>query len=207
MQQFVTVLQNRASSVEPNQVRSIILKYSLLTATKDEQQKLYSGQLEQHRDLRQALHLTELVLNTLRGTTSQQIDNLREWLMYRRVRILVQFDPKTVEAAVQSLEREYPHSNLLDDAYVEWLYTQAFMLRATPAVVGATFHLIAERFPKANAIDNAYNWYAVYLQCMKDYQAARSINLEIIRRFPMTRHAIYATARLAKPQGCKMWYD
>jgi hypothetical protein len=203
---FIKALQDRPSSIELKQVRSFIIKYSLFNTTDDERKKLYSGRLAQHRDLRQALHLSEIVLNTLHGSTSQQIDSFREWLMYRRVRILGHFDPDKVEGAVQALEREYPTSTLLDDAYAELLYAQAFVLRVDPVVVSTTFHLIAERFPKENAVDNAYTWYAIYLECIKnDHEAARSLNFEILSRFPASRHAISAATRLANSPGCQTW--
>ena len=208
MLRFITTLRDNPSSVQPQQVRSLVLKYSLLTTTENEEEKLASGKLGQHRDLRQALYLADAALNSLRRTNSAQVDALREWLHYRKVRILVQFEPKTVETAVKAFEEEYPQSKLLDDAYVELLYTQAFVLRANTSSVDATFRFIAERFPKQNAVDNAYNWYAIYLHCMKDYSGARNVNLDIIRKFPITRHAIYATERLASRDGrCQMWHE
>lgn len=205
MQRFVRALQDRPSSINGKHVRSLILKYSLLTATGKEEEKLYAGQLGQHRDLRQAIYLTELTLKTFPATVSPEFDSLREWLHYRKVRMLVQFEPKMVQTAVSELERAYPRSTLLDDAYVELLYAQAFKLRAPDAAVGATFRLFAERFPASNAADNAYNWYAVYLRCMRDYDNARRINTEIIRRFPLTRQAVYAAARLVQQEGCELW--
>jgi hypothetical protein len=207
MHRFVQALQDRPSSIGPKYVRSLILKYSLLTVAGKEEEKLQTGRLGQHRDLRQAMHLMDLVLKTFPASVSSEVNRLREWLLYRKVRLLREFEPKMVETAVLALERAYPRSAFIDDAYVELLYTQAFVLRAPDTTVGETFRQIEQRFTAGNAVDNAYNWYAVYLRCMKDYQSARRINIEIIRRFPLTRHAVYAAARLARPEGCEMWYN
>ena len=207
MERFVRSLQDQATKMEPKQVRSIILKYSLLTVKGQEEDKLHSGRLGQHRDLRQAIHLIGQALNAIPPSATPERDRLREWLLYRKVRLLRQFDPKAVELAVTALEQAYPRSDLLDDAYAELLYTQAFALKSSDAVVSGTFRLIAQRFDRnANALDNAYNWYAVYLRCKKDYQGARSIDADIVRRFPLTRHAVNAGARMVRsPQGCEMW--
>ena len=207
MSRFASALQTDPSSVEIKQLRAVILKYSLLTMSDAEQAKLSAGQLGQHRDLRQAIYLADLALKSLRRGASPAIDVLREWLMYRKVRILVQFQPEKVEAAVKAFEEEYPRSKLLDDAYVELLYAQAFTLGSKRAKVDATFRLVNERFPKENAIDNAYSWYAIYLQCIKDFPAARSVNMDIVRKFPISRHAVYATARLASnDEECQIKY-
>jgi hypothetical protein len=208
MDRFGATLRERGRSIDNNYVRSVIVKYSLLATSEKEQEKLQAGRLGQHRDLRQAIHLADIALQAIPHSASPPHRNdLREWLLYRKIRILGQFEPKLVESAVGELEREYPSSMLLDDAFVELLYTQAFVLRMPDATVNGTFRLITERFATGNAADNAYNWYAVYLRCRKDYEGARRINMEIIRRFPLTRHAIYAAARLASPVGCGMWYD
>jgi hypothetical protein len=204
---FVRALQERPSSVDPRYVRSTILRYSLLSMTKKEEEKLQAGRLGQHRDLRQAIHLADLALKNMPPSGAPERDRLREWLLYRKVRMLRQFEPKAVATAVLALEHEYPRSTLLDDAYAELMYTQAFKLKAPEAAVGGSFRLIAQKFPTGNAVDNAYNWYAVYLRCKKDYQNAQRINVEIIRRFPLTRHAVYAAARIANPEGCEMWYE
>lgn len=205
MQRFVQVMQEQPSKIEPKYVRSLVQKYSLLTTNEEDLKKLQGGQLGQHRDLRQGLHMTGLALSSIPQSASPALDKMREWLFYRRIRILLQYDPKSVEAQVKALEQAYPKSDLLDDAYVELLYTQAFVLKSPADSVSLTFRLIAERFASGNAADNAYNWYAVYLRCKKDYAGARRVNLEILRKFTMTRHAVYAAARMAKPEGCEFW--
>ena len=203
MDRFTKAISDQSSSVSinPKRIRSLILKYSLLSTSKKERKALYAGTLKQHRDLRQAIHLAELVLRRAPASDTSEFKALREWLLYRRVRMLVHFKPKRVQAAVAALESAFPRSALIDDAYAELLFTQAFKLKA-PAATANTFQLINKRFPSGNALDNAYSWYAIFLRCKKDYQNARRINMEIIRRFPLTRHAVYAAKRLSQPDGC-----
>ena len=168
---FEGMLQDRTASIQPQQVRSIILKYSLLTATADEEEKLFAGKLGQHRDWRQAVHLVDASLGSIRRASSPQLDKLREWLFYRKVRILSEYNPQSIETTIRTFEGEYPKSSLLDDAYAELLKVQAFQLHSKRAIVDATFRLIVERFPGENAVDNAYNWYAIYLEQEKDFAA------------------------------------
>jgi hypothetical protein len=41
---------------------------------------------------------------------------------------------------------------------------------------------------------------AILLRCSGRVEESRALNLEIIRRFPATRHAIYAVERMRKPK-------
>ena len=65
-----------------------------------------------------------------------------------------------------------------------------------------TFRTLVDHYSNGNAIDNAYSWMAIILRCKGEYEEARKLNQEIIRRFPLTRHAVYARARLADPKSC-----
>jgi TolA-binding protein len=66
----------------------------------------------------------------------------------------------------------------------------------------ATFNKLVSTYPTGNAVDNAYSWMAIILRCNGQLQEAEKLNREIIRRFPLTRHAIYAKERMADPKTC-----
>jgi len=114
------------------------------------------------------------------------------------VRILVQFAPKTVADAVAAMERELPKSQLLDDALAEQIYAEGVMLRDANAAQ-TTFYKLLANFPKVNAIDNAYTWMAIVYRCTGRTDDAAKTNRDIIRLFPMSRHARYARERASKP--------
>jgi hypothetical protein len=71
------------------------------------------------------------------------------------------------------------------------------MVKAT-----ATFDELRQRYPEANAIDNAYSWMAIGWTCVGQPAKAREIDQEIVRLFPLTRHARYARERLQNPAAC-----
>ena len=125
---------------------------------------------------------------------------LREWLHYRKVRILVQFAPSTVAAAVAAMEQEFPKSQLMDDALAEQIYAEGVMLRDVDAAQ-RTFRKLLADYPKGNAVDNAYTWMAIVYRCAGRTDEAQKTNRDIIRLFPMTRHARYARDRASKPKA------
>jgi TolA-binding protein len=65
-----------------------------------------------------------------------------------------------------------------------------------------TFRKLVDAYPRGNALDNAYTWMAIIYRCQGRNNDAQNMNREIIRRFPMTRHAGYARERMAKPDAC-----
>jgi TolA-binding protein len=130
-----------------------------------------------------------------------QYGQLREWLYYRKVRILVASAPNKVADQVAAMEQDFPASSLLDDVLTEQIFAQGLGLRDLNAAE-ATFHRLLSAFPRGNAVDNAYTWMAIIYRCHGRVQDAENMNLQIIRRFPMTRHAIYARERLASPTTC-----
>jgi hypothetical protein len=65
-----------------------------------------------------------------------------------------------------------------------------------------TFDTLRQKYSAANAIDNAYSWMAIGWTCAGQPVKAREMDQEILRRFPMTRHALYARKRLREPNGC-----
>jgi TolA-binding protein len=62
-----------------------------------------------------------------------------------------------------------------------------------------TFQVLLQKYPNGNAIDNAYSWMEIIYRCAGRKQDAQTMNVEIVRRFPLTRHAKYARDRIAKP--------
>ena len=64
------------------------------------------------------------------------------------------------------------------------------------------FQKLLKEFPNGNAVDNAYSWMAIIYRCAHKADLARKTNMEIIRRFPLTRHAKYAAERMLHPDEC-----
>lgn len=178
--------------------RAIIIKYSKLLDAEDEGDKERKPSELAHRDLRQALHLVNMTLAAV--PASAQYVALREWLYYRKIRIAGVFAPTTVSTTVSAMEAELPKSQLLDDALAEQLYTEGIVIRDL-AASRKTFQKISGNEVKGNAIDNAYTWMAIIFRCQGKSQDAQAINKEIIRRFPLTRHAGYARERMANPKS------
>jgi hypothetical protein len=199
-ERYVAFLNN-APAARPDdlfkEARRIIIKYSLLLDL-PQQPAARPRNLPAlvHKDLRQALHLIDLTLAAVPASAPNA--KLREWLYYRKARILAVYAPKTIGETIAAMQREYPSSQLMDDALAEELYAQGVMLRDV-AAAEATFRKLIETFPRGNAVDNAHTWMAIIYRCEGREQDAQNMNREIIRRFPMTRHAAYARERMADP--------
>lgn len=176
--------------------RQIILKYSQLLDRPDAQN---TGGGPVHHDLRQAIRLIDVTLKAV--PAGPQYASLREWLYYRKVRILTEYDPKKVSDAVAAMQKEYPKSDLLNDAMAEQIYAEGAIVKDVPAAE-RTFQELLKDFPNGNAVDNAYSWMAIIYRCAHKADLARKTNMEIIRRFPLTRHAKYAAERLLHPDEC-----
>jgi tetratricopeptide (TPR) repeat protein len=184
--------------------RAIILKYSQLL-DQPEPEPTRRGRLARavvHKDLRQAVHLIDATLTGL--PRDQSFTRMREWLHYRKVRILAVFAPKTVNEAVVAMENDVPSSRLLNNALAEQVYAEGFMLGDLSSA-RQTFAKLTSKYPNGNAVDNAYTWMAISYRCAGRSDEAQAINKEIIRRFPGTRHAAYAVERMGDPstsEGC-----
>jgi tetratricopeptide (TPR) repeat protein len=177
--------------------RAIIAKYSMLLDPPEQGARRRGSPELAHKDLRQAAHLIDMTLASV--PKEAQHAPLREWLHYRKVRILVQFAPKTVPAAVAAMEQEFPKSQLMDDALAEQIYAEGVMLRDLSAAQ-TTFRKLLANYPKGNAVDNAYTWMAIVYRCTGRAEDAQKTNRDIIRLFPMTRHARYARDRASNPK-------
>jgi tetratricopeptide (TPR) repeat protein len=183
--------------------RTIIKKYSKLLDSDDNQGKEDKDKKKgipdfAHKDLRQAIHLIDM---TLAQTKDAPYAHFREWLYYRKVRVAAAFAPDSVPQIVATMSAEFPTSRLLDDVLAEQLYAQGFVQRDLDAA-RQTFRTLVDRYSNSNAIDNAYSWMAIILRCKGQFDEAQKLNREIIRRFPLTRHAGYAKERLADPKTC-----
>jgi tetratricopeptide (TPR) repeat protein len=210
-QRYVAFLKT-APSARPDDVlreaRRIIIKYSMLLDLPQQpaaRQRVLPPLA--HKDLRQALHLIDLTLAAVPGVPRDQNfalasdaanSKLREWLYYRKARILAVYAPQTIADTIAAMQREYPTSQLMDDALAEQLYAQGVMLRDV-AAAEASFRKLIQTFPRGNAVDNAYTWMAIIYRCEGREQEAQNTNREIIRLFPRTRHAAYAHERMAGP--------
>jgi tetratricopeptide (TPR) repeat protein len=181
--------------------RQIVFKYSLLVDRPEHPAGADSGLKPMHRDLRQAVRLIDVTLGAI--PKSPQYSSLRQWLYYRKVRILTQYAPSRVANTVAAMEREFPKSDLLNDALAEQIYAEGAMLKDVPAAE-RTFQKLLKEFPDGNAVDNAYSWMAIIYRCAHKADLAKKTNMEIIGRFPLTRHAKYAAERLLHPDECKL---
>ena len=196
-------LRTQDAGIFAKKARAIVVKYSMLLDRPPQPDGSRVSNPIEHKDLRQALYLTDL---TLRETSeSSAYDTLREWLYYRKARILAVYSPKALPEWIAEMRREFPTSKLLNDVLAEQIFAQGVMLAD---VDGAqkTFDELLTEFPDGNSVDNAYSWMAIILRCADRVEAADKINKEIILRFPITRHAEYARNRLADPkrgvEGC-----
>ena len=199
---FIANTKSVSSEIFSKKVRNTIVKYSLLTNRKfDEKTGEMKGPLR-HRDLRQAVHVINVALFRMNGQTG--FGRLRDWLHYRKIRILAQYAPKSIADAVNALEQDNPKSAIIDDALVEQLYAEGVQMRDLSAA-RATFTRVIRYFPGGNAVDNAYSWMAIILRCHKKYAEARQLNLTIIRRFPISRHSAYALIRMKNPKSCGIY--
>jgi tetratricopeptide (TPR) repeat protein len=204
LSEYQTFVQG-ASTQQPDAVtkkaRTIIIKYSKLLEGDDNQDRTpkKAGLPDfAHKDLRQAIHLIDV---TLASTKAPPYARLREWLYYRKARVSAVFAPDTVPQIFAAMQAEFPASKLLDDVLAEQLFAQGFMKTDFDAAQ-ATFKKLITDYPNGNAVDNAYSWMAIILRCNKRLPEAEKLNREIIKRFPMTRHAAYAKERLTKPEEC-----
>ena len=96
---------------------------------------------------------------------------------------------------------EFPTSRLLDDALAEQLYWQAIVLDDLDAA-RKTFQQLVDNHPKGNAVDNAYALMVEILSSKGHCEEANKMNREIVRLFPVTRHAVDALQRLASSRSC-----
>jgi tetratricopeptide (TPR) repeat protein len=200
-EQYQTLLKS-VTSVAPDKAydaaRAIIMKYSLLVDPPE--QPGHPTPLA-HRDLRQALHLIDLTLDAV--PKNGQHAALRQWLLYRKVRIMAVYKPEAIHEPIAAMEKEFPGSKLLDDVYAEQVFALGIMLKDVKAAE-ATFKFLINKYPNGNAIDNAHSWIGILYRCVGRKDDAQSINREILRRFSMTRHAKYARERMAKPDDCSL---
>lgn len=170
----------------------IILQYSLLS-DHDKREASYGSR---HKDLRQAIHLIDLTLAGLPVTPPYF--KLREWLYYRKIRTLEEFNPSSVKNAVAAMRSEFPRGDLVDDALAEEIFAEGVELK-TLVAAERSFRTLIDAFPNENAVDNAYTWMAIIYRCMGRKEKARKINADILRRFPLSRHAALARQRMAHP--------
>jgi tetratricopeptide (TPR) repeat protein len=182
------------ADVLTKRARALIVKYSMLLNPPD--QPAHPLPLA-HKDLRQALHLIDV---TLANVPKDAAYALREWLYYRKVRIAAVYAPKTVPDIVAAMQQEFPNSKLLDDVLAEQLYAQGVVMQDVHAAE-TTFRTLIQKYPNGNAVDNAYGWMAILYRCVGRNQDALAMNREILKRFPLTRHAKYARERMANPSA------
>jgi tetratricopeptide (TPR) repeat protein len=200
---YLSLVATERPDIVEKRARAIILKYSMLL---DQDQHKRSAPprddslVPAHKDLRQAVHLIDRTLE--RTPNNARYSALREWLYYRKARILAVFAPQAISEAIAAMEQEFPKARLLPNALAEELYAEGVMRDLSAAQ--RTFRKLVDKYPTSNAIDNAYTWMAIIFRCEGRVEDAQKMNREIIRRFPLTRHAVYAQERMAKPsaEGC-----
>jgi hypothetical protein len=202
---YLSSIATERPEVVDKKARAIIVKYSMLLDQNERKLSASSpnAPVPVHKDLRQAVYLID---RTLESTTKQgQNSALREWLYYRKSRILAVFAPQAIPATISAMEQEFPKSRLLPNALTEELYGEGLVMRDLRAAQN-TFRKLVDKYPTSNAIDNAYTWMAIIFRCEGRIEDAQGINREIIRRFPLTRHAGYAKERKENPtaESCSL---
>jgi hypothetical protein len=195
---------NSAGAQQPDvlykQARATIIKYSMLV---DPGFRPGSDRLPHvlaHRDLRQALHMIDATFDKTAKNPAH--GRLREWLYYRKARIMAVYHPERTGDVVEAMQREFPDSKLLNDAMAEQIYAQGIEMQ-DPVAAQQTFQKLIVAFPNGNAVDNAYSWMSIILRSACKTDEEQTMERELIRRFPLTRHARYARERLAKPSRCQ----
>ncbi len=187
--------------------RKLISKYSMLVSRPDDVEEL-SDVPPRHQDLRQVLHLIDKTLEQTAGNPAYR--PLREWLEFRRIRVLTVSDPDAVDDAVAKFAADFPASEYLDDALAERVFVKGMLERDMDAAWLALDELVRRAPPDSNAIDNGYSWLQISLRCAGLYEEADLINTEIVRLFPFSRHAEYALGRAVDPnrpaRGCDGGY-
>jgi tetratricopeptide (TPR) repeat protein len=196
---YLRSLGSENPDVVARNAKAIIIKYSFLVDRPEHPDNVQQSPRPEHKDLRQAVHLIDMTLKSV--PQNSEYAALREWLHYRKVRILVRFAPGKVPDAVAAMEGECPKSRLMNNALAEQLYAEGFLMQDIPAAE-KTFQKLLKAFPNGNAVDNAYTWMAISYRCAKQLDKARKTNLDIIRLFFLTRHARYAAERMAHPNDC-----
>lgn len=199
-QQLEAILSNidkQSPLSSETEIRRIVVKYSMMRDP--DRTPRGPGPKPLHRDLGQSLQLAQRALDLLPRNASFQ--KLREWLHYKRVTILAQFDPTKVASANAAFQAEFPASRLIDDSMAEQVFAEAVIV-GDMAKATATFNTLQQKYPTANAVDNAYSWMAIGWTCAGQPVKAREIDQQIVRRFAPTRHASFARKRLGNPQAC-----
>ena len=180
-------------------VKEFVIKYSLTTDSQLSRRSTQKGIYPRHKDLREGVYLAQTALELVPKT--RRFYKLRDWLHYKRITLLAIFDPTKLAAANAEFAAEFPSSVRLNDALAEQVFGEAVtigdMARAT-----LTFNTLIKEYPAGNAVDNAYSWMAIGWTCVGQPSKAREVNKEIVRLFPLTRHAIYARRRLRESHMC-----
>jgi tetratricopeptide (TPR) repeat protein len=180
-------------------LKAMVIKYSLTKDSDLQAQSTAKGIRPRHKDLRQGIYLAQQSLDLVPKTPV--FSKLREWLHYKCITLLAQFDPVKVDAANAEFQKEFPKSALLNDGMAEQVFGEAVII-GDMAKATSTFNDLLQKFPTGNAVDNAYSWMAIGWTCSGQPVKARAVNHDLVRLFPATRHAGYARQRLKKPHRC-----
>ncbi len=178
-------------------LREIVFKYSLLTDSDLKAMWSAGDFISRHKDLRQSIFIATKSLERLPRT--HDYSKLREWLHYRRIRLLAQFNPVEMSRANSEFQDEFPQSSLLDDGMAEQIFAEAVIV-GDMEKAAETFDSLRKRYPRSNALDNAYSWMAIGWTCSGQPVKALEVDQEIIRLFPLTRHARFARERSKTPK-------
>lgn len=173
---------------------TIIKKYSKILDESEENQNS-PAKTEWHKDVKQALFLVETALAKTRG--KPEFAKFREWLHYRRIRVIAAVRPDEIDRYIGEFEQEAPYSDLLDDAEAERIFVLAYRTKS-PEKAFVRLAEMKSKFHGGNALDNAYSWAARGYYCAGNIAEGRKIDIEITKRFPLTRHALYALRRLSQ---------
>ena len=121
-----TRLIRRLPTLCAKKARTVITKYSMLLDQPEESDESHAKRKIEHKDLRQALHLIDMTLQQL--PKEPAFSSLREWLYYRKVRILAVYASKRMPQAISELQQEFPTSEFLNDALAEQIFAEGIVL-------------------------------------------------------------------------------
>ena len=193
---YVRSAPSGQDAVYAGRVKDAILRYSLLQdlpQKRDDKPRPVA-----HRDIRQAIHLMDVVLRE--GRRGAAYDTVREWVHYRKVRSLALSAPTQVSDAIADMRAEFPQARLLNNALAEQVFAEGITLK-NPDLARRTFQRMIKEFPRGPAIDNAYSWMSIIERCAGRKRESDEISRQIIKLFPLTRHAVAARERLGSTGG------
>ena len=109
IEEMLSDSSKQSPSVIADKIKATVIKYSVTTDADLEHKPLQRGPKPLHKDLRQSIFIADKSLELLPRTAA--FSKVREYLHYKRIRLLAQFNPTKIAAANAEFQKEFPHSD------------------------------------------------------------------------------------------------